>query len=251
MADITTDKITSVEMKKALDASDVQVAAYMDNVRKTNESLYMALQAAYRLTKTFIRVELHKAAKEIGVKVQTVSSGEVVAVKLVLRNADSSKASSYAAALLKADALNVAVEDFAEWVKEKGGIEAVRRGDLDALSKENKANRQAAIAKANDAMSGERAGAFMVAKPNKAQWKFPVHSDSKKAVWLVSERADGNFEVVAIHTAKGAVEAMVKRVGEALANPANVKDFKVILKPAVPNTAEQDAAKDRLAGKSE
>lgn len=251
MADITTEKITNVAIRKALDASDVQVATYIHNVRKANEWLYLALQAAHQLAKTFTKVELHKAAKEAGVKVQTVSSSEVVAVKLVLRNADSSKASSYAAVLVKADAFDIAVEDFAEWVKEKGGIEAVRRGDLEALSAQNKADKQTAIAKANVAISGEREGAFIVAKPNKAQWKFPVHSDSRKAVWLVNERADGDFEVVAIHTAKGAVDAMVKRVGEALANPANVKDFKVILKPAQPTTAAQDAAKAKLSGAAE
>jgi hypothetical protein len=143
------------------------------------------------------------------------------------------------------------VDVFAKWIEDNHGIEAIRRADYEELSKQNRADKTAAIAKAKNAMRGERNDAFVIPRPKDGAWTLPVHSESKKAVWFVAERASGDFEVVAVQTGKGAIDAMTKRVGEALANPANVKDFKVILKPAEPSTDEQDAAKDRLAGKSE
>ncbi|ARO31289.1 hypothetical protein NXC14_CH03385 [Rhizobium sp. NXC14] len=251
MAFITLDKITNEAIKTVLTDADAHVQTYLDNLRTANKSLYVAMQDAYRLSQTHDKVALHKAAKEISVKLQTLATGELAAVKLVFRNADPSKASAYSAVLLKGAALNIGVDVFAKWIEDKNGIEAIRRADYEALSEENKAEKTAAIAKANGAMKAERKDAFIIPRPKESAWTLPVHSESKKAVWFVTERANGDFEVVAVHTGKGAIDAMTKRVGEALANPVNVKDFKVILKPAQPSTGEQDAAKDRLAGKSE
>lgn len=251
MAFITTDKITNKAIKTFLTDADKHVQTYMDNLRTANKSLYVAIQDAYRLSQTHDKVALHKAAKEIGIKLQTLATGELAAVKLVFRNADTSKASGYSAVLVKGAALKIGVDVFAKWIEENNGVEAIRRADYEELSKQNKADRTAAIAKANTAMRAERNDAFVIPRPKESAWALPVHSDTKKAVWFVAERANGDFEVVAVQTGKGAIDAMTKRVGEALANPANVKDFKVILKPVKPNTDEQDAAKDRLAGKSE
>lgn len=251
MAFITTDKITNKAIKSALTDADKHVQTYMDNLRTANKSLYVVMQDAYRLSQTHDKVALHKAAKEIGIKLQTLATGELAAVKLVFRNADTSKASGYGAVLVKGAALKIGVDVFAKWIEENNGVEAIRRADYEELSKQNKADRTAAIAKANTVMKGERTDACVIPRPNGTTWALPVHSDTKKAVWFVTERANGDFEVVAVQTSKGAIDAMTKRVGDALANPANVKDFKVILKPAKLNTDAQDAAKDRLAGKSE
>ncbi|ANM18237.1 hypothetical protein AMK06_CH03363 [Rhizobium sp. N541] len=251
MAFITLDKITDKAIKTALTDADGHVQTYMDNLRTANKSLYVAMQDAYRLSQIYDKVALHKAAREIEVKLQTLATGELAAVKLVFRNADTSKASAYSAVLVKGAALKISVDGFAKWIEDNKGIEAIRRADYEELSKQNKADKTAAIAKADRAMKGERVDAFVIPRPEDSILTLPVHSDSKKAVWFVTERANGDFEVIAVQTGKGAVDAMTKRVGEALANPANVKDFKVILKPAKPNTDKQDAAKDRLAGKSE
>jgi hypothetical protein len=249
MAFITLDKITDQAIKTALTGADVHVQTYIDNLRTANQSLYVALQDAYRLCQCHDKVALHKAAKEIGLKVQTLATGEIAAAKLVFRNADPSKASSYAAVLIKGAALKIGVDVFAKWIEDKNGIEAIRRADYEELSKHNKADKVTAIAVANTALRGERSNAFIVQR--QSTWPLPVHSDSKKAIWFVTERASGDFEVVAVQTGKGAIDAMTKRVGEALANPANVKDFKVILKPAQPTTAVQDAAKAKLSGSAE
>lgn len=251
MAIITLDKITSKAIKTALTEADKNVQTYLDNLRKANKSLYVAMQDAYRLSQSHDKVALHKAAKEIGIKLQTLATGELAAAKLVFRNADTSKASAYSAVMIKGAALKIGVDVFAKWIEDKNGVEAIRRADYEELSKENKTNKAAAIAEANKAMSGERNDAFAIPRPKESAWVLPVHPDYKKAVWFVAQRANGDFEVVAVQTGKGAIDAMTKRVGEALANPVNVKDFTVILKPMKPNTDEQDAAKDRLAGKSE
>lgn len=251
MAFIPLDKITDKAIKTALADADNHVQTYMNNLCTAHKSLYVAMQDAYRLCQTHDKVALHKAAKEIGVKLQSLATGELAAVKLVFRNADPSKASAYSAVLVKGAALKIAVDGFAKWIEDKNGVEAIRRADYEELSKQNKADKAAAITKANSAMRGEGNDAFVIPRPKESAWVLPVHSDSKKAVWFVTERSDGNFELVAVQTGKGAIDAMTKRVGEALANPANVKDFKVIFKPARPNTDEQDAALDRLAGKSQ
>lgn len=251
MAIITPDKITSKAIKAALTEADKHIQTYLDKMRMANKSLYVAMQDAYRLSQSHDKVALHKAAKEIGIKLQTLATGELAAVKLVFRNADTSKASAYSAVMIKGAALKIGVDVFAKWIEDNHGVEAIRRADYEELSKQNKADKTAAIATANNAMSGERNDAFVISRPKESTWVLPVHSDYKKAVWFVAERANGDFEVVAVQTGKGAIDAMTKRVGEALANPVNVKDFTVILKPAKPNTDEQDAAKDRLAGKSE
>lgn len=251
MAIITLDKITSKTIKAALSEADEHVQTYMDNLRTTNKTLYVAMQDAYRLSQTHDKVALHKAAKEIGIKLQTLAPGELAAAKLVFRNADTSKASAYTAVMIRGAALKIGVDVFAKWIEDNHGVEAIRRADYEELSKKNKVDKSAAIAKANNAMKDERNDAFVIPRPKESAWALPVHSGSKKAVWFVSERSNGDFEVVAVQTGNGAIEAMTKRVGEALANPANVKDFKVILTLTSPNTDEQDAAKDRLAGKSE
>jgi hypothetical protein len=101
MAFITLDKITSTAIRVALTNTDVHVQTYVDNQRTANKSLYVAMQDAYRLSLTHDKVVLHKAAKEIGIKLQTLATGELAAAKLVFRNADTSKASAYSAVLVK------------------------------------------------------------------------------------------------------------------------------------------------------
>jgi len=244
---ITLDKLTNDAIKADLTTSDAHVKTYLGHLRTANKSLYVAMQDAYRLSQTHSKVDLQKAAKEIGIKFQTTATAELTAIKLVFRNADTSKASAYAAVLIKARDLGTKTEEFAKWIEDKGGIEKIRIADLVKLSETNKADKATAIAAAAEAMKGERSDGIVFDKPSAAHATLPVHKDSKKAIWFVNEKSDGSFELIAVQTSKPAIDAMSKRVGEALANPTNVKDFSVVLKAPEPKTDEQDEAKDRLA----
>lgn len=247
MADfITLATLTNASLKEALTNSDTHVLAYNTALAQTHTSTYDMLGDAYALSANFEKADLQKAAKELDISFQKTALKETLALKLVCRNADSAKVSAWSLVLTNARELKVAPEGFTKWVVDKGGIEKIRRADLEELAQDNKAKKEEAVSKAVEAMNGERPDAFIIESPNKAITTLPVNKSSKRAVWLVTELASGQFELVAVSTASQSIDGMVRKVGDALKRPAAVKDFSVILKQKVAKTDAQDAAKARI-----